>query len=198
MAGEIISEHRARSNRNPGRHHRGFAGDFPRNPHQQAQRPRNRRGRRLLPASAVNHRGGGGAGEGLRGCRLTRRISPPPTGRTQVDTMRVSAPFSRTLDRRLLQSVGILGGMAATFPAWVDTYIDLDLPGGPDRRELTTAFPQKAQRIVQRTRPPLLETPAEVFDRSIFTPNDQILGRRHWAGIPEQVEVAAFKVAVRG
>ena len=33
MAGEIISEHRARSNRNGGRHHRGFAGDFPRNPH---------------------------------------------------------------------------------------------------------------------------------------------------------------------
>src|SRR5690349_7776981 len=33
MAGEIISECRATSNRNGGRHHRGFAGDFPRNPH---------------------------------------------------------------------------------------------------------------------------------------------------------------------
>src|SRR5689334_12670530 len=33
MPGEIISECRARSNRNGGRHHRGFAGDFPRNPH---------------------------------------------------------------------------------------------------------------------------------------------------------------------
>src|SRR4051812_4491383 len=32
MAGEIISEHPARSNRKAGRHHRGFAGDFPRNP----------------------------------------------------------------------------------------------------------------------------------------------------------------------
>ena len=32
MPGEIISERRARSNRNGGRHHRGFAGDFPRNP----------------------------------------------------------------------------------------------------------------------------------------------------------------------
>jgi len=29
MAGEIIPEHRARSNRNAGRHHRGFASDFP-------------------------------------------------------------------------------------------------------------------------------------------------------------------------
>jgi hypothetical protein len=33
MPGEISSECRARSNRNAGRHHRGFAGDFPRNPH---------------------------------------------------------------------------------------------------------------------------------------------------------------------
>jgi len=34
MAGEIISERRARwSNRNGGRDHPGFAGDFPRNPH---------------------------------------------------------------------------------------------------------------------------------------------------------------------
>jgi len=37
MPGEIISERRARSNRNGGRHHRGFAGDFPRNPHKAAE-----------------------------------------------------------------------------------------------------------------------------------------------------------------
>jgi hypothetical protein len=36
MAGEIISERRARSNRIGGRHHLGFAGDFPRNPHRPA------------------------------------------------------------------------------------------------------------------------------------------------------------------
>ena len=34
MPGEIISERRATSNRNGGRHHRGFAGDFLRNPHE--------------------------------------------------------------------------------------------------------------------------------------------------------------------
>ena len=41
--------------------------------------------------------------------------------------------------RRFLQSASMLGGMAATFPAWADTYIDLDLPGGPDKRELSAA-----------------------------------------------------------
>ena len=78
--------------------------------------------------------------------------------------------------RRFLQSAGILGGMAATLPAWADSYIDLDLPGGPDRRELSTAFPQKAQMIVQRTRPPLLETPWDIYDRSVFTPDSLCAG----------------------
>jgi DMSO/TMAO reductase YedYZ molybdopterin-dependent catalytic subunit len=100
--------------------------------------------------------------------------------------------------RRFLRSVGILAGMATIPPAWADGSVELDLPGGPDRRELTTAFPQKGKMILQRTRPPLLETPLEVFDRGIFTPNDQFFVRWHWAVIPEQVDVSAFKLTVRG
>ena len=54
--------------------------------------------------------------------------------------MSVPQHLIRTLDRRrFLQRTGILGAAVATFPAWADTYIDLDLPGGPDRRELTAA-----------------------------------------------------------
>jgi DMSO/TMAO reductase YedYZ molybdopterin-dependent catalytic subunit len=110
-----------------------------------------------------------------------------------------SAHIMRTpTRRRFLRSVGMLGGMAATLPAWADAFVDLDLPGGPNRRDLTTGFPQKAQMILQRTRPPLLETPFEVFDRGVFTPNDQFFVRWHWAVIPGQVDVTAFKLAVRG
>ncbi len=101
--------------------------------------------------------------------------------------------------RRFLQSVGILGGMLATFPAWAASFVNLDLlAGGPKRRDLTTAFPQKGQMILQRTRPPLLETPFAVFDHGIFTPNDQFYVRWHWAVIPWHVDVATFRVAVRG
>ncbi len=100
--------------------------------------------------------------------------------------------------RRLLQSVGMLGGMAATLPAWADSVVDLALPGGPSERELTTAFPQKGQMILQRSRPALLETPFKVFDGHILTPNNQFFVRWHWAGIPEDIDVGAFKVAVRG
>jgi DMSO/TMAO reductase YedYZ molybdopterin-dependent catalytic subunit len=113
--------------------------------------------------------------------------------------MRISQHFICTPSRRrFLQGAGILGGMGAAFPTWADAFVNLDLPGGPNQRELTTAFPQKGQMILQRTRPPLLETPFEVFDRAIFTPNDQFFVRWHWAVIPEDVNVVEFKVAVRG
>ena len=52
--------------------------------------------------------------------------------------------------------------------------------------------------ILQRSRPPLLETPFDVFDSGVFTPNDQFFVRWHWALIPTQVDVTAFKLTVRG
>src|SRR6202011_5513055 len=88
--------------------------------------------------------------------------------------------------------------IGATFPAWADAFVDLDLPGGPNRRALTTAFPQKGQMILQRSRPPLLETPFEVFDRGVFTPNNKFFVRWHWAVIPQEIDVTTFQVAVRG
>jgi DMSO/TMAO reductase YedYZ molybdopterin-dependent catalytic subunit len=105
----------------------------------------------------------------------------------------------RTPSRRsFLQGASVLGGALATFPAWADSFVTFDLPGGPNRRELTTAFPQKGQMILQRTRPPLLETPFEVFDRGVFTPNDQFFVRWHWAVIPTEVNVDSFRLAVHG
>ena len=100
--------------------------------------------------------------------------------------------------RHFLRTVGMLAGMAAVSPALAASFVDLDLPSEPVRRELTTAFPQKGKMILQRSRPPLLETPFEVFDRGVFTPNDQFFVRCHWAVIPEQVDVATFKLAIRG
>jgi DMSO/TMAO reductase YedYZ molybdopterin-dependent catalytic subunit len=107
-------------------------------------------------------------------------------------------PSSRTTRRRFLRGAGIVSALAATAPAWAQEAVMLDLPGGPDRRTLTTQFPQKGRMILQRSRPPLLETPFEVFDRGVFTPNDQFFVRWHWAMIPEEVNVATFRLAVRG
>src|SRR5438445_6876539 len=99
--------------------------------------------------------------------------------------------------RRLLAVVGAAGA-ALSKPAWAQRTVDLPLPGGPGAREITTAFPQKGPMILQRTRPPLLETPFEVFDKGVFTPNDQFYVRWHWAVIPTSIDVTKFRLIVHG
>ena len=100
--------------------------------------------------------------------------------------------------RRLLQAASIFAALQPINAAWAEAFVNLDLPGEPDQRSLTTACPQKGAMILQRSRPPLLETPFEVFDRGVFTPNDQFFVRWHWALIPTEVDVAAFQLTVRG
>jgi DMSO/TMAO reductase YedYZ molybdopterin-dependent catalytic subunit len=100
--------------------------------------------------------------------------------------------------RRLLLGTAGVGALALAKPGWAETAIDLPLPGGPDARPITTGFPQKGPMILQRTRPPLLETPFEVFDKGVFTPNDQFYVRWHWAVIPTDTDIAKFSLTVRG
>jgi DMSO/TMAO reductase YedYZ molybdopterin-dependent catalytic subunit len=100
--------------------------------------------------------------------------------------------------RRVLKTAGAATLALASPPALADAIVKLPLPGGPDERPITTAFPQKGALILQRTRPPLLETPFEVFDRGVFTPNDQFYVRWHWAVIPNAIDVDKFRLAVRG
>jgi DMSO/TMAO reductase YedYZ molybdopterin-dependent catalytic subunit len=100
--------------------------------------------------------------------------------------------------RRFLQAASIVAALPLSTSAWPDALVELALSGGPERRSITTAFPQKGRMILQRSRPPLLETPFDVFDRGVFTPNDQFFVRWHWAVIPTEVDVAAFKLTVRG
>ena len=103
--------------------------------------------------------------------------------------------------RSFLHDAAIVGvGLAAiqAGAAWAGTIVKVPLPGGPQERPIVTGFPQKGAMILQRTRPPLLETPFEVFDHGIFTPNDQFFVRWHWAVIPGQVDAATFRLAVRG
>jgi DMSO/TMAO reductase YedYZ molybdopterin-dependent catalytic subunit len=99
--------------------------------------------------------------------------------------------------RRLLGAVGA-ASLALSKPAWAQKMIDLSLPSGPSERQITTAFPQKGPMILQRTRPPLLETPFEVFDKGVFTPNDQFYVRWHWAVIPTDIDIGKFNLTVRG
>jgi DMSO/TMAO reductase YedYZ molybdopterin-dependent catalytic subunit len=100
--------------------------------------------------------------------------------------------------RRFLETAGAATLALASRSALADAIVKLPLPGGPDERPITTAFPEKGALILKRTRPPLLETPFEVFDQSVFTPNDRFYVRWHWAVIPTEIDVGSFRLAVRG
>jgi DMSO/TMAO reductase YedYZ molybdopterin-dependent catalytic subunit len=89
---------------------------------------------------------------------------------------------------------GLLG--AANWPARADGFIELPFANG--RRELVTNFPQKGAMILQRTRPPLLETPFEVFDQGVFTPNARFYVRWHLADIPTTIDPATVALKVHG
>lgn len=93
------------------------------------------------------------------------------------------------------------GGLAmASVPARADTVAEFSppLPGGPNQRSVTTAFPGKGAMLLQRARPPLLETPFDVFDQGVFTPNDRFFVRWHWANIPTEIDANAFRLTIRG
>ncbi|MGH8137752.1 MAG: molybdopterin-dependent oxidoreductase [Steroidobacteraceae bacterium] len=102
--------------------------------------------------------------------------------------------------RRFLERAGGLGltGLlgASAWDAWADTTAELPFVNG--RREEVAGYPQKGVMLVQRTQPPLLETPFDVFDRGVFTPNDRFYVRWHLASIPTQIDPARVRVKVRG
>jgi DMSO/TMAO reductase YedYZ molybdopterin-dependent catalytic subunit len=100
--------------------------------------------------------------------------------------------------RLLLGAAGLRGLALLPAPARAEETVDLRVPGGPSTRPITTAYPQKGRMILQRTSPPWLETPFEVFDKGVFTPNDQHYVSWHWANFPSEIDLDKFRLTVRG
>jgi DMSO/TMAO reductase YedYZ molybdopterin-dependent catalytic subunit len=74
----------------------------------------------------------------------------------------------------------------------------VELPFWNGQRDRVTEFPQKGEMLLQRTRPALLETPFEVFDQGVFTPNDRFYIRWHLPNIPTDIDPAEFRLKVHG
>ncbi len=67
-----------------------------------------------------------------------------------------------------------------------------------DNREVSTvAFPQKRPLITYSDRPPLLETPREVFTTAI-TPNNELFVRWHMSNIPTHFDLESYYIHVHG
>src|ERR1700680_3834321 len=99
--------------------------------------------------------------------------------------------------RRVLGGMGIAGLALMSSPALAQETVDLHVPGGPSTRMITTSYPQKGRMILQRSSPPWLETPFEVFDKGVFTPNDQHFVSWHWATFPGDIEGDNYRLAGR-
>jgi len=67
-----------------------------------------------------------------------------------------------------------------------------------DNREVSKyAFPEKRPLITYSDRPPLLETPREVFTTAL-TPNDQFFVRWHMPDIPTQIDPDKYTINING
>ena len=73
----------------------------------------------------------------------------------------------------------------------------VELPFANGGRELV-AFPEKRPLIVLTTRPPQLETPFEVFNQGIVTPNDAFFVRYHNSGVPRSVDGDKHVIRIGG
>jgi DMSO/TMAO reductase YedYZ molybdopterin-dependent catalytic subunit len=105
-------------------------------------------------------------------------------------------PSRRTLlagGASLLASAG-LGGLGRA--AWAQA-ATIEHPFVNGRRQLV-AFPEKRPLIVLTTRPPQLETPFEVFNDNVITPNDAFFVRYHNAGIPTAIDADKHVIKIGG
>jgi len=89
--------------------------------------------------------------------------------------------------------------VTATATAIGSTTIEADDTGHPiDNQKVSNiAFPEKRPLITYSDRPPLLETPREVFTSSL-TPNDLFFVRWHMPIIPTYINPRYFSISING
>jgi DMSO/TMAO reductase YedYZ molybdopterin-dependent catalytic subunit len=102
--------------------------------------------------------------------------------------------------RKVIANLGTLGAAVFAMPSLARAAASdlIELPFENGARPLTSAFPQKRDVILQRSRPPLIETPFDVFDQGVFTPNERFYVRWHLANIPTSIDPRTFRLDIRG
>jgi len=87
--------------------------------------------------------------------------------------------------------LGPLGRVALAQAATVE------MPFINGKRNLAV-FPEKRPLIVLTSRPPQLETPFEIFNEGLLTPNDAFFVRYHNAGIPTSIDADKHVIRIGG
>jgi len=116
-----------------------------------------------------------------------------------ADLKRIRLESTALMERRqfvrgagvLALAVSPLGGLARA----ADTGEGVTFADGP--RPLVK-YPGKRALIRVHTRPPHLETPFSVFNEGPITANDAFFVRYHLANIPTKVDLATYRLTVKG
>jgi len=104
------------------------------------------------------------------------------------------------LRRRLLAGgAGALaaGGLGTFGRAALAQASTIELPMANGKRNIV-AYPEKRPLIVLTSRPPQLETPFEVYNDGLITPNDAFFVRYHNAGIPPEIDGDKHVIRIGG
>ncbi len=100
--------------------------------------------------------------------------------------------------RRFMRAAAGLGGLALLGRSGLGGAAgNVELPFANGRRALI-AYPQKRPLMLMTSRPVQLETPFELFDQNVFTPNDAFFVRWHLSGMPTTVDPQSFRLKVHG
>lgn len=103
--------------------------------------------------------------------------------------------------REFLSSFGGVLSVSALNPGFLSKAFaageTTNLPFANGRRPLV-AYPGKRPLIQLTARPPQLETPFNIFDESILTPNDAFFVRYHMADIPLSIDPEKFLLTIKG
>jgi sulfite dehydrogenase len=101
-----------------------------------------------------------------------------------------------SLRRRLLAAgAGTLAATAAGRGFAQSATVEMPFANG---HRALVAFPEKRPLIVLTTRPPQLETPFQVFNDGVITPNDAFFVRYHNAGIPTSIDADRHVIRIGG
>lgn len=115
--------------------------------------------------------------------------------------MRTGSETDGVSRRRFFRDAAVAVAGASTFPAWAEGAGEsVTMPFDNGGRPLVK-YPQKRPLIRLTTRPPQLETPFEVFNESLLTPNDAFFVRYHLTLSPPSREALApdkFTLSVKG
>jgi sulfite dehydrogenase (cytochrome) subunit A len=101
------------------------------------------------------------------------------------------------MNRRRFLELAATGAASLTLGPGARAAQQVTMPFANGERELVT-YPGKSSLIRITARPPCLETPFDVFNEGVITPNRSFFVRYHLAGLPEAIDPATYRLEVGG